>query len=473
MATLKNSPAPASKARGALTHAFIFFTPEFALEMVDFTPESDVPACLAWYLSDKIIRRVRVRHRFVSSVDKFAKTMSSTFSPYCLEGFRANCQNFDSLVGSTASMSGADGCQKLSEVFIQQQDIYDLIQGVCSSIAHHSWDAAFGAPPLRRRGPIPAAISQLVGSDHASSARPQAGVDDDGGPFKQVTIVGKGIIDAWQRLPFTQQLETDCPQNSTWTPSQPGALSVYHGTSHNPKKGTFNEFLSQPPFLALDGGSSRNHITQGSGQLPVVWTAFSPLRAFLWAVWQAEAVAAVPNPDAKGRLNAVWKCAGKTYEGVMLLQFSASQPQPPGLTSYVIPRGREEEWSKTANSDRYGFSGMNLTHTQTLWAQFSTIHGQEIGSEWPNLVHGLELWDSRQDLRKLRVKQVWRTAWSGEGISRLNENHKQSLAIRFYREAEAETSCPSESEKIETAKRRHSYMGVRKLFSKGKHLVSR
>ena len=43
-----------------------------------------------------------------------------------------------------------------------------------------------------------------------------------------------------------------------------------------------------------------------------------------------------------------------------------------------------------------------------LWARFSIIHRQAQGSEWPELVHGLELRSSREILQRF-TKQFWHT----------------------------------------------------------------
>jgi hypothetical protein len=65
-----------------------------------------------------------------------------------------------------------------------------------------------------------------------------------------------------------------------------------------------------------------------------------------------------------------------------------------------------------------------------LWARFSIIHRQAQGSEWPELVRGLELRSSREILQRF-TKQFWHTVWFGQGIQPLNSRHQQSLAINY------------------------------------------
>ena len=256
----------------------------------------------------------------------------------------------------------------------------------------------------------------------------QAGVIDDGGPLKQVTLVGPNLYEAWNRLSFTRNLENTCLQPSTWTPSQPGGLYVYHGTVAHFDHAHFISAIANRPFNALVGKSNRNQITQGKDSIPVVWTAFSPFRAFLWAVFLADVIGDIPGPTAQSRLTSVWQCGNKTYEGVIVFQFSSTQPSPPGCSSYTIPIGQEEQWSTIAHAGNRLLP--NNEPTKNLWAKFATIHNQAGGSGWPDLVHGLELRSSREILRRF-TRQFWRTVWFGQGIQSLNSSHSQSLAIRY------------------------------------------
>jgi hypothetical protein len=137
--------------------------------------------------------------------------------------------------------------------------------------------------------------------------------------------------------------------------------------------------------------SQRNQITPALGpggiNMPVVWTAFSPLRAFLWAVFRGEVVSNIPGPTTQSKSNQPWHYGNKTYEGVLVLQFSPSQPSPPGCSSYTIPIGKEEQWTNIAAASNNVVS--TAESTKNLWQRFATIHRQGKESEWPDLVHGL------------------------------------------------------------------------------------
>jgi hypothetical protein len=296
----------------------------------------------------------------------------------------------------------------------------------------------------------------------------QAGVVDDGGPFKQVTLVGPNLFEAWNQLSFTRNLENMCRQSSTWTPSQPGGLYVYHGIAAHIEFPGFILALANRPFNGLIGMSQRNQITPalgpGGGNMPVVWTAFSPLGAFLWAVFRAEVVSNIPGPTTQSKSNQPWHYGNKTYEGVLVLQFSPSQPSPPGCRSYTIPIGKEEQWTNIAAASNNVVASTEAT--KNLWQRFATIHRQGKESEWPDLVHGFKLGASRQSLQHF-TKQLWRTVWFGQGIQSLNSCHTQSLAIRYILKPDSpllplndqETSTKSEDPrpgKMDTLKRRLS-----------------
>jgi hypothetical protein len=214
----------------------------------------------------------------------------------------------------------------------------------------------------------------------------QAGVVDDGGPFKQVTLIGPDLFEAWNRLSFTRNLENVSPQSSTWTPSNPGGLYVYHGTAAHFEDPNFIVALANRAFNALIGRSRRNQITPalgpGGGNMPVVWTAFSPLGAFLWAVFRGAVVSNIPGHTIQSNSNKTWHYGNKTYEGVLVLQFSPSQPSPPGCSSYTIPIGKEEQWTNIAAASNNVVASSEATTNH--WARFATIHQQPKGSDWPD-----------------------------------------------------------------------------------------
>ena len=148
-------------------------------------------------------------------------------------------------------------------------DFHSWIAEICQAIALHCFKTV---APDGKRKPIP----QHDGpSDTPAPQRSfQAGVTDDGGPFKQITLVGPNLYEAWNRLSFTRNLENECPQSPTWTPSQPGGMYVYHGTAAHLKNADYiSDFilaLANRPFNGLIGKSQRNQITQRKESIPVI-----------------------------------------------------------------------------------------------------------------------------------------------------------------------------------------------------------
>jgi hypothetical protein len=178
------------------------------------------------------------------------------------------------------------------------------------------------------------------------------------------------------------------------------------------------------PVNGLRGKSNPNQITQGTDSIPVVWTSFSPFRAFLWAAFGADVINNVPTPRVLSKLNSEWIFRNETYKGVLLLQFSPNQPSPVGCSAYTIPANQEGPWAAIASA---GGTLLAEEPARNLWEKFASIHGQVRGSEWPDVVHGLELPSSHGI-------QCWRSIWFGKGIQALNSQHQQSLAIQYIHE---------------------------------------
>ncbi|EQK97996.1 hypothetical protein OCS_06289 [Ophiocordyceps sinensis CO18] len=62
---------------------------------------------------------------------------------------------------------------------------------------------------------------------------PEPGIVNETDPFLQVTLVGAIILEAWDALPYTHNLEQMCHQRQTWSPAQAGGLYAYHGTTQS------------------------------------------------------------------------------------------------------------------------------------------------------------------------------------------------------------------------------------------------
>ncbi|KAN0068277.1 hypothetical protein V8E54_013473 [Elaphomyces granulatus] len=109
----------------------------------------------------------------------------------------------------------------------------EWIAEICEAIAFHCFNTVAPRGKLAHRLPQYNGPSDDVGpSDNTnpSDTLSQASAVDDGGPFKQITLVGPNLSEAWDRNPFTRDPENICP-SLNWSPSQPGGFYVYHGTA--------------------------------------------------------------------------------------------------------------------------------------------------------------------------------------------------------------------------------------------------
>jgi hypothetical protein len=79
----------------------------------------------------------------------------------------------------------------------------------------------------------------------------------------------------------------------------------------------------------------------------VVYTAFSPLRSYLWAAFRNQIYRIVPSTNEISWMNQAWTSNGHNYRGVAVFQFNAVQPANANLTSACIPIGREMAWANT------------------------------------------------------------------------------------------------------------------------------
>jgi hypothetical protein len=266
--------------------------------------------------------------------------------------------------------------------------------------------------------------------------RPESSVVEDNF-CTQITLVGPNLLEAWNELSFTRGLENACPPEN-WSPLQHAGIYVYHGTAAHLGNEAFINGLADRPFNGLVGKSNPNQITPGKDSIPIIWTSFSPFRAFLWAAFRADVIRNVPGMETLSNLSSEWEFAGTTYKGVLLLQFASVQPSPPGCSQYTIPVGQEENWAAIAAASRAVPAGEATTK---LWRRFRTIHQQSVNSEWPDVVHGLELPAARNSLRTF-TRQYWRSVWFSGGIQDLNSRHQKTMAIQYIFESASMTPPP-------------------------------
>ena len=196
---------------------------------------------------------------------------------------------------------------------------------------------------------------------------------------------------------------------------------MYHGTdAQYHEELEFNELLSQRPFATLDRMCAQNQMCPR--RLGVVYTAFSPLRCYVWALFKAEIIQSIPAQSRLEYANQRWSSNGVEYRGLVLLQFTSAQPQPASLTSYVIPPGRESAWFElTKELDRRGVS--------SDFTSYSSFTNDTAQTMIPDMIHGLEILGARQQLSAY-TKNHWRTVWTSDRARDiLNANNLEVFAI--------------------------------------------
>ncbi|KAK0724262.1 hypothetical protein B0H67DRAFT_101791 [Lasiosphaeris hirsuta] len=199
------------------------------------------------------------------------------------------------------------------------------------------------------------------------------------------------------------------------------ALPVYHGTD------TFRSSINQATEeLArsglLYGSVTANQVAPRRECLPVLWTGFSPLRCFLWAAFKGEVLHAVPSATIGNKLKMPWKCGDHEHVGVLVFKFQPALSSALGEASFIIPPGREQEWTDLARSP-------GGATPDTVWRQFAPIH-HNVQQTWPETMycreHGLQL-----SMLSPYVKQFWRTVWFGARIATLRASHQATYSISF------------------------------------------
>ncbi|KAF6820627.1 hypothetical protein CPLU01_12716 [Colletotrichum plurivorum] len=251
--------------------------------------------------------------------------------------------------------------------------------------------------------------------------------------IEQINLRGRTIVEGWTSNPATTRLSClgrgqhlgHDPANlgPMWTPNTPGANYVYHGTASHYRFPGWIPMFNKTPFKALLPFPNPNQMSPMS--IPGVFTAFSPLRAFLWSAFKDHLCSMTPSAEELGHMQQPWICDGQTYHGLVLFQFYGTQPSPDGLTNYTIPVGKEKAWGDLSSG--------GLTQgiaTDDAWEHYTSIHGQGKG-DWPDLLHGLEYEPQRSQLAPFRTN-MWRTLWKGgKATVHLNSQHAATFAIHF------------------------------------------
>ncbi|KAF6811532.1 hypothetical protein CSOJ01_05665 [Colletotrichum sojae] len=210
-------------------------------------------------------------------------------------------------------------------------------------------------------------------------------------------------------------------ENQTGPPETAGSHFVYHGTSAHYNPIHWPRYFTGTPFDVLGAFTTANQM--GLRAVPGLFTAFSPLRALLWAAFKGHVPCMTPSVTQLGHMQQPWFCNGAFYRGVVLFQFHCTQPSV--LTSYTIPAGKEKAWGGISQGP-----AAHCTSLNAAWEQFNAIHGEGRG-KWPDVIHGLEYGPELDRSDTTRIN-LWRTMWTGyDGPIQLNSQHAATFAVYF------------------------------------------
>ena len=346
---------------------------------------------------------------FPTSTSNFLDIVEPVFSSSFIAWRWQAFEKFDMMAGGPDS--------QLSNAFIQERTVLHWLGTMTNAIASFS---------LCRLEEMTPRFGQFDGpGDSLASYEAPLPLTDPAEPtvnIIQLHLRGESVRDAWENHATTRRMERECipPSGSTWTPDQAGGLYVYHATNAHFEKAGFAEKLSKRPFEMLRRFTSVSQMAPLSH--PATYTAFSPLRSYLWGLFLADPIQSLPEPSLLDRRNRKWMSGGHEYAGVVLFQFASRQPCPPGLTSFCIPRGQELAWHEQTmemNGD-----------DRDAWNNYQRFTQASFGasSNWPDLIHGLQLPIIRRQLPK--IGNPFDTVWTSEaGIQALNASHSETYAI--------------------------------------------
>ncbi|KAK1979207.1 hypothetical protein LZ30DRAFT_541683, partial [Colletotrichum cereale] len=317
----------------------------------------------------------KVSARSPCSIEDFILEISPIFDPSVCRQIRFNLASFDVAAGI-----------ECTETFLAYRTIGDWVLHIINVFLE----------------PLHIASSQASGASSVSEGSQvlhRLPLDGSTGMFdvpidrtvQQANLIGETVLEAWTTNAVTRhlsqmrkdqhQLHHD-PENlgPTWTPAQGGGSPVYHGAAIHEEEWPLQ--FDRTPFNALQARQNPNQMVTDAYN--VIFTAFSPLRAFLWAAFKGSLPSLTPSARDTISTQNTWVTGGRTYRGVALFKFNAIQPAPAGLTHYVIPEGKETEWGSRSLR-----AGQRHMAEEDAWGYYRDIHGQG-GDDFPDLVHGLE-----------------------------------------------------------------------------------
>ncbi|KAK0655242.1 hypothetical protein B0T16DRAFT_8003 [Cercophora newfieldiana] len=365
-------------------------------------------------------------------IDDFLFSMQQILSSDASELIRSQAQAFDESVG----------IHGLADKFIGLRPAREAMLDVIDGIAHWAENSAAQAVPFHPEQADPSTLAS--GQQHANqpgneerhpsaegsstmvlgSTTGQPSANTEPCPIIQLQLEGSTILEAWNGNPTTramEQLANMHERNADPTHFSFRALPVYHGTDAS--AGFAFQGSDEIRHGMLYGSVTANQVAPRHPSLPILWTGFSPLRCFLWAVFKSDVLQPVPGPTVQSKLKTSWKCGDHEHVGVLLFKFQPALPSAPGEASYIIPPGREQEWTTLARAQ----TGSGAP--ESWWRQFAPIH-RKVQPTWPETIHCRE-YGAQMSMLLPYIKQFWTTVWFGTGITTLQASHQVTYSISF------------------------------------------
>lgn len=356
----------------------------------------------------------------VSTEDFLAKS-ACVFSPAFSAHLREKFNTFDVVCGHPV----ADGFMSLDTTISWTSIItWNTLGHYLAIVEKEDIDEEEDKKKPTEKKPLRFGVPQFDGTDEGPLP-PQE--------ITQITLRGTTISQAWANSEAVRDFtEFDRINLQNWSPSVPGGAPVFRGTSTHLETSEWEQIMdhelsTNPTALGRVGGKTQ--LFPESNDCQGIYTSFSALRSFLWAVFHGEVIQDPPRPTAAATLRKPFRMRNQDFRGVLLLMFNTHQPAPPGMSSYQIPAGQEEAWLRAVNVEsRYRSSSRNP------WTgQFKEIHGKDTTC-FPDVIHGRDLPTLRTQLRAFPCNQalLWQSAWMSEGAAySLNRGIAGIYAISF------------------------------------------
>jgi hypothetical protein len=417
----------------AASHAAPSLTPaitDHILYNVDQSGCFDIASVIKWNIPMDVATSPNLKLP-PRSMDDFLFSMKEILSSDASELIRSHAQAFDESVGIYG----------LADKFIGLRSTKEAMLDIISGIAYWAEAAAAKAVPFppeqanpitpaneRQRADQPGNRESHPPAEGPSttaltSAMGQLSPDPEPCPIIQLRLEGSTILEAWNGNPTTKAIEQLADlhkRNADPAHFSFRALPVYHGTD---AVGFADQGSYDIRHGVLYGSVEANQVTPRHPSLPILWTGFSPLRCFLWAAFKSEVLQPVPGATIGSKLKKTWKCSDHEHVGVLVCKFQPVLPSAPGEASYIIPAGREQEWTTLAqNRSESGTP-------DSWWRQFAPIY-HNVQPTWPETIHCRE-YGAQMSMLSPYIKQFWRTVWFGAGITTLRASHQATYSISF------------------------------------------